>query len=112
VFVEGVGPNETHLRDRGWGSPNSDEGKYTVVLYIYVYFVFLAQNNNWTTKEDTKFILLIDILSVGLVILMFFILVASIYSFSIELFSYPSKSSTCIKRLLLRPRIKHFSQNI
>jgi hypothetical protein len=23
----------------GWGSPNSDKGTYTVVLYIYLYFV-------------------------------------------------------------------------
>ncbi len=23
----------------GWGSPNSDEGKYTLVLYIHMYFV-------------------------------------------------------------------------
>ncbi len=24
---------------KGWGSPNSNEGTYTVVLYIYKYFV-------------------------------------------------------------------------
>ncbi len=29
-------------RERGWGSPNSDEGKYTVVLCIYKYFVLLV----------------------------------------------------------------------
>jgi hypothetical protein len=28
------------LRLKGWGSPNSNEGTYTVVLYIYKYFVF------------------------------------------------------------------------
>ncbi len=27
-------------RERGWESPNSDEGAYTVVLYLYMYFVF------------------------------------------------------------------------
>jgi hypothetical protein len=27
------------LRLKGWGSPNSNEGTYTVVLYIYKYFV-------------------------------------------------------------------------
>ncbi len=27
------------MRERGWGSPNSDEGTYTVVLFIYKYFV-------------------------------------------------------------------------
>jgi hypothetical protein len=25
------------LRERGWGSPNSDVGTYTVVLYLYRY---------------------------------------------------------------------------
>jgi hypothetical protein len=29
------------LRLKGWGSPNSNEGTYTVVLYIYKYFVEL-----------------------------------------------------------------------
>ena len=28
----------TRLRVRGWGSPNSDEGTCTVVLYMYLYF--------------------------------------------------------------------------
>ncbi len=27
------------MRLKGWGSPNSNEGTYTVVLYIYMYFV-------------------------------------------------------------------------
>ncbi len=27
------------MRLQGWGSPNSNEGTYTVVLYIYKYFV-------------------------------------------------------------------------
>ena len=27
------------MRLKGWGSPNSNEGSYTVVLYIYKYFV-------------------------------------------------------------------------
>jgi hypothetical protein len=30
------------LRERGWGSTNSDEGTYTVVLYIYKYFVAMG----------------------------------------------------------------------
>jgi hypothetical protein len=29
----------TRLRERGWGSPNSDEGTHFVVLYVYKYFV-------------------------------------------------------------------------
>jgi len=32
------GGGHTRLRERGWGSPNSDEGKYSV-LCIYKYFV-------------------------------------------------------------------------
>ncbi len=35
------GGGHTRLWERGWGSPNSDEGTYTVVLYIYKYFVLL-----------------------------------------------------------------------
>jgi hypothetical protein len=34
-----VGGGHTRLRERGWGSPISDEGTYTVVLCIYKYFV-------------------------------------------------------------------------
>jgi hypothetical protein len=33
------GGGHTRLRLKGWGSPNSNEGTYTVVLYIYKYFV-------------------------------------------------------------------------
>ncbi len=32
------GKGHTCWRDRGWESPNSDEGTYTVVLYKYMYF--------------------------------------------------------------------------
>jgi hypothetical protein len=35
----GTGGGHTPLRLKGWGSPNSHEGTYTVVLYIYKYFV-------------------------------------------------------------------------
>jgi hypothetical protein len=38
------GGGYTGLRERGWGSPNSDEGTYTVVLFIYKYFV------SWTIR--------------------------------------------------------------
>ncbi len=36
-------PGEWHTRwrERGWESPNSDEGTYSVVLCIYKYFVHL-----------------------------------------------------------------------
>jgi hypothetical protein len=33
------GGGHTRLRLKGWGSPISNEGTYTVVLYIYKYFV-------------------------------------------------------------------------
>ncbi len=33
------GEGHIRLRERGWESPYSDEGTYTAVLYIYVYFV-------------------------------------------------------------------------
>jgi hypothetical protein len=32
----------TRWRERGWESPNSDEGKYTVVLFIYIYLLLLC----------------------------------------------------------------------
>ncbi len=38
----GTGGGHTRLRLKGWGSPNSNEGTYTVVLYIYKYFVFIT----------------------------------------------------------------------
>ncbi len=34
----GTGGGHTGLRLKGWGSPNSNEGTFTVVLYIYKYF--------------------------------------------------------------------------
>jgi hypothetical protein len=38
-------------RERGWESPNSDEGTHTVVLYMYMYFVEprnrFRQAGNW-----------------------------------------------------------------
>ncbi len=36
------------MRERVWGSPNSDEGTYTVVLCIYKYFVVC----NMKTKQN------------------------------------------------------------
>jgi hypothetical protein len=33
------GGEHTRWRLKGWGSPNSNEGTHTVVLYIYKYFV-------------------------------------------------------------------------
>jgi hypothetical protein len=35
---------QTRWRERGWESPNSDEGPHTVVLFIYVYFVDSPKN--------------------------------------------------------------------
>jgi hypothetical protein len=36
------GHTHTLWRERGWESPNSDEATYTVVLFIYTYFVSLS----------------------------------------------------------------------
>jgi hypothetical protein len=36
------GGGHSRYRERGWGSPNSDGGTYTVVLCIYKYFVCLT----------------------------------------------------------------------
>ncbi len=33
------GEGHTRWRERGWESPNSNEGPYTVVLFVYTYFV-------------------------------------------------------------------------
>jgi hypothetical protein len=38
------GGGHTRLRLKWWGSPNSNEGTYTVVLYIYKYFVIMTVN--------------------------------------------------------------------
>ncbi len=35
----GGGGEHTRLQERGWGSPNSNERTYTVVLYKCMYFV-------------------------------------------------------------------------
>jgi hypothetical protein len=40
----------TCLREKGWGSPNSDEGTYTVVLYKYMYFVLEWQCTDQSRK--------------------------------------------------------------
>ncbi len=37
--VPSPGEGHTRWRERGWESPNSDEGTYTVVLFIYMYFL-------------------------------------------------------------------------
>jgi hypothetical protein len=40
------GEGHTRLRERGWGSPNSNEGTYTVVLKVYVYeYVLCGQKD-------------------------------------------------------------------
>jgi hypothetical protein len=42
------GEGHIRWRERGWESPNSDEGTFTVVLFIYTYFV--ATTSSWTTS--------------------------------------------------------------
>ncbi len=36
----------------GWESPNSDEGTYTVVLFIYSYFVVGSLASHWLQTAD------------------------------------------------------------
>ncbi len=45
------GEGHTRWRERGWESPNSDEGTYTVVLFIYMYFLVL---NHKCDCEETS----------------------------------------------------------
>ncbi len=45
------GERHTRWRERGRESPNSDEGTYTVVLFIYMYFVVL---NHKCDCEETS----------------------------------------------------------
>jgi hypothetical protein len=50
----GSGWRGTFAGERGgWESPNSDEGTYTVVLFIYTYFVlWTVRYINWYGKYD------------------------------------------------------------
>ncbi len=57
-FVRGGG--HTRLQLKGWGSPNSNEGTYTVVLYIYKYFVIrklFVDKQRWkhVHRDKTKY---------------------------------------------------------
>ncbi len=54
------GGGHTRLRLKGWGSPNSNEGTFTVVLYIYKYFVgrsnliFLKKIENYPAALNSE----------------------------------------------------------
>jgi hypothetical protein len=59
-----VGGGHTRMRERGWGSPSSDEGICTVVLLKYIYFVAapigpreipLSNKNQWSGTSVTSF---------------------------------------------------------
>jgi hypothetical protein len=52
-----LGEGNTRWRERGWESPNSDEGTYIVVLFIYTYFVPQTKETNFG-KIDRKSILI------------------------------------------------------
>jgi hypothetical protein len=41
----------TRLWERGWGSPNSDKGTYTVALCIYKYFVIVGVSGQRVVEE-------------------------------------------------------------
>jgi len=49
------GGGHTRLRIRGWGSPNSDEWTYTVMLYIYKNFVMWAFESKGKSLVFTSF---------------------------------------------------------
>ncbi len=40
-----LGERHSRLRESGWENPNSEEGTYTVVLFIYTYFVVKVLQN-------------------------------------------------------------------
>jgi hypothetical protein len=49
------GGGHTRRRERGWESPDSGEGTYTVVLCIYIYFVFITMPGpscRWETAGE------------------------------------------------------------
>jgi hypothetical protein len=41
-LIPGGGEGHTRLRERGWGSPNSNKGTYTVVLHLYLSLVVFS----------------------------------------------------------------------
>jgi hypothetical protein len=49
----------TRWRERGWGSPNSDEGTYTVVLFTYTYFVHEREFKFFSRCHDSLPVLII-----------------------------------------------------
>ncbi len=52
-FISAVpwGEGHTRWRERGWESPNSDDGTYTVVLFVYTYFVMGTLTGKLWTKD-------------------------------------------------------------
>ncbi len=50
-----VGGRHTRLQERGWGSPNSDEGTYTVVLCMYMYLVPPAKQGQPSSLQFSAF---------------------------------------------------------
>ncbi len=56
------GEGHTRWRERVWESHNSDEGTYTVVLFIYMYFVALTYSVLSVMQKDLEqiFLLLLE----------------------------------------------------
>ncbi len=51
------GEGHTRWRERGWGSPNSDEGTHIVILFKYMYFVLRSldlRNDCYKRKLERK----------------------------------------------------------
>ncbi len=49
------GEGHTRWREKGWESPNSDEGTSTVVLFKYMYFVPIAKHSRISTRTNLSF---------------------------------------------------------
>jgi hypothetical protein len=49
------GKGHTRWRERGRESPNSDEGTYTVVLYIFVLCVYISHIQILNICKEFKF---------------------------------------------------------
>ncbi len=56
LLVQARGGRHTRLRERGWASPNSDEGTYTVILYVSTLceIAFAQHPNLFYSRSEIK----------------------------------------------------------
>jgi hypothetical protein len=79
----------TRWRERGWESPNSDEGSYTVVLLIYTYFVVPV----FLYAKPTIIHIFVSLTVLCVHFATFHIIYFSLYSYDTD---YPSFSVLCM----------------